>query len=393
MANIHELIEKRAAVWESVKDGFERTERDGISLDSPEAEERYTRQHAELVELDRRIKELDDLNRRNADAAEMRDRYATAAPSVNVDAIRRMANGEIRSMEFAPEARDLTKGSSTAGGNTVPTSFYGQLWAHLIETSAIRQTRVRQIRTASGENLQVPKTTSHSSAALIGEGNTITESDPAFGQVTLGAFKYGLSIQVATELEQDTGVDLAGYLAMQAGRALANATGTHFVTGDGSSKPLGIVTASTLGVTGGDGVAGAFTSDNLIDLYYSVIAPYRINGEWLMSDGALKAARKLKDSDNQYIWAPGLTAGEPSILLGRPVFNDYNMAAPALDAKSVLFGDFSAYMIRDVAGVRVERSVDFAFQNDLVTWRFLLRTDGDLIDTTGAVKHFVGGSS
>ena len=75
------------------------------------------------------------------------------------------------------------------------------------------------------------------------------------------------------------------------------------------------------------------------------------------------------------------------------MFNDTNVADPAADAKSVCFGDMSKYFIRDVKGVRVERSADFAFQNDLITWRFILRTDGDLIDTTGAVKHFVGGAA
>jgi HK97 family phage major capsid protein len=112
-----------------------------------------------------------------------------------------------------------------------------------------------------------------------------------------------------------------------------------------------------------------------------------------MSDTAVAAARKLKDSTNQYLWQPGLVSGEPNAFLGRPLFTDPNVDAPGLSKKSVIFGDMSKYFIRDVAGVRVERSVDFAFQNDLVTWRFILRTDGDLIDTTGAVKVFVGGAS
>ena len=69
------------------------------------------------------------------------------------------------------------------------------------------------------------------------------------------------------------------------------------------------------------------------------------------------------------------------------------MANAALSAKSVLFGDFSAYYIRDVRELRFERSDNDEFNKDLVTFRALLRTDGDLIDTTGAIKHYAGGAS
>lgn len=392
MTQLHKLIETRANVWEQIKAHLDTAEAEGRS-DTVEADQTYIRMHTDIAELDKRINASVELEKANSAADEIRARYApqVEAPATQNDAdvLRRMVAGEVRGFEF----RDLSKLSAGAGANTVPTSFLGQLQAHMIDVSAIRQTNVTVITTDSGEALQVPKTTAHSSAALIAEAGSITESDPAFGMVTLDAFKYALAIQVSSELETDTGVDLSAYLAMQAGRALGNASGAHFVTGTGSAQPNGVVTASTLGVTGSASVAGAFTADNLIDLYYSVIASYRRQGSWLLSDAGIKAARKLKDGDLNYIWAPGLTAGEPSTLLGRPVVTDPNVAAPALSAKSVVFGDMSAYMIRDVRGVRVERSADFAFGNDLVTWRFILRTDGDLVDTTGAVKHFIGNAA
>lgn len=390
--NLHAMIEARASLWAQIKAHLDTVEAEGRAA-TGEAEAAYVRMHADLSELDARIAEAVELDKRNAQAADIAARYAVkpAAPAVvnDDDIIRRMVAGEVRGHEF----RDLSKLSAGAGANTVPTSFLGQLQQHMIDVSAIRQTNVTVIRTAGGEALQVPKTTAHSSAALIAEAGAITESDPAFGMVTLDAFKYALAIQVSSELEQDTAVNLSAYLAMQAGRALGNASGAHFVTGDGSAKPNGVVTASTLGVTGGAGVAGAFTADGLIDLYYSVISAYRKNGTWLMSDAGIKAARKLKDSDGQYLWVPGMVAGEPSTLLGRPVVTDPNVAAPALAAKSVVFGDMSAYMIRDVGGVRVERSAEYAFGNDLVTYRFIIRTDGDLVDTTGAVRHFIGNAA
>lgn len=394
---LKKLIEERANVWEQTKAHLDTVEKEGREF-TGEADETYTRLNVRMSELDERIGELHSMDERNRKADEVRAQYAEQTPVVKEEAkvesdddiLRAMVAGERRFFEF----RDLSKLSAGAGANTVATNFYAQLQQHMIENSAIRQSNVTVITTDGGQALQIPKTTTHPTAGIIAEAGTITESDPVFAQVTLDAFKYAFSVQVSSELENDTGVDLAGYLAERGGVALGNGSGAHFVTGTGSSQPNGVVTASTLGVTGANSVVGAFSVDNLIDLYYSVISPYRKNGTWIMADAAIKAARKLKDpTSGEYLWNNSVLADEPNTLLGRPVLNDTNIADPALSAKSVVFGDLSKYFIRDVRGVRVERSVDFAFDKDLVTWRFLLRTDGDLIDTTGAVKHFIGGAS
>jgi HK97 family phage major capsid protein len=166
-------------------------------------------------------------------------------------------------------------------------------------------------------------------------------------------------------------------------------------TGDGSSKPTGIVNSSTAGKTGSTSVSGAFTGDNLIDLRYSVGSAYTSQPGvgWMMNNTAMAAARKLKGSTNDhYLFAPGMN-GDPDSLLGFPVYLNDSMANPAVSAKSVLFGHFPSYYIREVNGIDVAVSDDFAFDYSVRTFRVQLRTDGLLIDQTGAVKHFVGGAS
>jgi len=366
-----------------------------------EEEGSWVKGNAHLASLDERISVVLDHEKRNADIEAALGRYGTpetpAAPAaVSIeDELRALGRGELRSVVVPAERRDLTKGTSTAGGDTVPTSFYGQVWEHMIESSAILQAGATVINTAAGENLEIPVTTAHSSGALISEGGSLTESDPAFVKRTLGAYKYGLSIQASSELVADTGFDLLGYLARQAGRAVGNAMGVHLITGSGSSQPSGIVTGASTGVTGSASVSGAFTADNLIDLYFSVIAPYRNSTScaWIMKDATLASVRKLKDSQNQYLWQPSLIVGQPDTLLGKPVFTDPNVAAVALSAKSVIFGDISAYYARIAGGIRFERSDDFAFSTDLVTFRAIVRADGTLADRTGAVKLFVGNAA
>lgn len=406
---VEKLRERRGKVWEEAKALADHAADENRAF-TAEEQGKWDALNEELDKLDTRIKSALDTEKRAKETDELFNsiRGTKPEPSNPQTRAREERNSELRSFllgqtgrvfDVMPKGpidyRTLTKGSATAGGNTVPTSFYERLVAHLIEVSAIMQAGATILNTNSGESIQVPKTTSHSTAAIVTEGSAIGASDPAFGQITLGAYKYGTLIQVSRELLEDTGVDLEGYLAMQAGRALGNAFGAHAVTGDGSSKPRGVVTDATLGVTGGAGVGGAFTSDNLIDLFYSVIAPYRASQstKWIMRDSSVAVARKLKDTTGQYIWQPGLTADAPDTILGKQVLTDPNVAAVATSAKSVLFGDFSQFFIRLAGGVRFERSDDYAFNTDLVTFRALLRADSALVDLTGAVKYFAGNAA
>jgi HK97 family phage major capsid protein len=407
---VKRLRDRRANVWEQAKALADRAAEENRAL-SAEEEGEWQSLNAELDALDKRIKNVLDGEQRAKDAEEAMSKLR-GEPRKKVtgnggtqaqgsEELRTFLRGEgPRVFDVVPDGpvdfRDLTKGTSSAGGYTVPTGFYNRLMAHLIENSAILQTGPTVLNTQSGENIQVPKTTSHSSAAIVAEAAAISESDPAFGQLTLGAYKYGVLIQVSRELLTDAGVDIEGYLSMQAGRALGNAFGTHMVTGSGSSQPRGVVTDATLGVTGATtGVSGLFTADELIDLQYSVIAPYRASRScyWLTRDATLGKIRKLKDQNDQYLWQPSMIVGAPDTLLGKPIVTDPNVAAVATSAKSVLFGDFSQYFVRFAGAVRFERSDEYAFNTDLVTFRALLRADAALVDLTGAVKYYVGAAS
>lgn len=420
---IQRLRERRSNVWEQAKGLADKAAEENRAF-SAEEQGTWDALNEELDKLDQRIKSAIDTAQRSKDADAAFDRLTGGnkggsgggqgggqrgqggaqggqAPQDQSE-LRAWMRGESggRFYDVRPSGpidfRSLTKGTATAGGNTVPTSFYDRLIAHLIQTSAILQSGATVLNTDSGETIQVPKTTAHSTGAIVTEGGTIGTSDPAFGQIPLGAFKYGALIQVSRELLDDTGVDLEGYLAMQAGRALGNAFGAHAITGSGTGQPRGVVTDATTGVTGGTGVTGAFTADNVIDLFFSVIAPYRRSpaAAWMMADSSIAALRKLKDSTGQYLWQPGLQAGAPDMILGKPVIMDPNVSAVGLSNKSLIFGDMSQYFVRLAGGgIRFERSDEFAFNSDMVTFRALMRADGALVDLTGAVKVFAGGAS
>jgi len=413
------LRDRRLNVWNQAKEIADRAAEENRNF-APEEQGTWDALNSELDQLDARIKSAMDTEARAKDQEEAFNKLSgkpqsggAPAPDQRAAELRSFLKGEAgtkRWFDVVPDGpvpadfRTLSKLTTGAGGNVVPTSFYNRLMAHLIEVSAILQSGATVLNTTSGEVLQVPKTTSHSTALLTAEAGTITASDPAFGQASLGAYKYGVLIQVSRELVDDSGVDLEGYLAMQAGRALGNALGADLVTGTGSTKPTGILNNSTLGVSGASGLSGGFGSqsatgtsgaDYLIDLFYSVISPYRASSacSWLVRDATMAVIRKLKDTTGQYIFQPSLVAGTPDTVMGKPIRSDPFMPAIATGgAKSVLFGDISQYFVRLAGGVRFERSDDFAFSTDLVTFRALIRGDGVLVDQTGAVKHFAGGA-
>ena len=301
---------------------------------------------------------------------------------------RSMAMGEQRGHTFEKRA------ALVPSTNTVPKSFYDQVFdvaraaGPMLETSEILQT-------ASGNDLTIPTLTAYSAMTLKGAGAALDDVEPTYASITLGAFKYGGIIQAASELVTDAGFDLASHLANQAGNGIGYAVNEALTVGTGSSQPNGIVTASGEGKVGGTGVAGAFTADDLIDLIYSVDGATRRKASFALqaNTSSIGAMRKLKDTAGNYLYnISQVGPGGQDTFAGFNVFENPHMADTALDAKSVIAGSLDSYKVRLAGGLDVASSTDFAFQNDLTTWRFTMRLDGDLTHAS-EVKHFVGGAS
>lgn len=400
---IKKLREQRNAAWKAATEILDKAEAEGRELSTEESES-WRKANADVDAFATREQELVDAELRQRDAedtyrkldARPAERGAPNPDGVLED-VRSFLRGEKRAVDIAKDTtfRDLVKGTPAAGGVTVQATLYGQLMEHLIEVSGLMQGVPTMIETDSGETIDIPVTTAFSTAGLTAEAAAIAESDPAFAKRSLGAYKYAFLTQISRELIDDSAFDLQGFLARQGGRGVGNALGAHLIAGTGINQPAGLATLATVGVTSATGVAGAFTTENLIDLFYSVIAPYRnsASAAWLMKDQTLAAVRKLKDTTGQYIWQPSLQIGAPDTLLGKAVRTDPNVASVAINATSVLFGDVSTYFVRLAGGIRFERSDDFAFANDLVTFKTVIRGDGVLADQTGAVKAFKGAAS
>ena len=396
---IERLTEQRARAWEQAKALLDTAASENRDLSGEEAEQ-FNRINEDIDAMDARRKSILDIEARERAIDESRAalgvpsdfavRTATPTEKTDADIIREIALGERRSFSF--EQRDVLKSST---GAPVPTSFYDTLVEHLVVQGPMLDGNVVTIlTTSSGENLQIPRTATYTSPAIEAEAAAIDESDPTFAAfVTLGAYKYAASFQLSREVVEDSGINLLDFVARQAAVGMGTAVNAGLTVGTGTVQPTGIVTAAGSGVVGGTGVAGVPSADALVDLVYSVASPYRRRGaSFQMRSTTLAAVRKLKDNDGQYLWAPGLANGEPDRLLGYPVFENPDIAATGTGAKSVIFGDMSAYYVRQVRGIDFARDDSVGFLNDLITFRVTWRGDGNLPDAT-AVKYFQGGAS
>jgi HK97 family phage major capsid protein len=207
----------------------------------------------------------------------------------------------------------------------------------------------------------------------------------------LGAYKYSFITQISREMVEDAGVDILGFLAEQTGNELGYRVNAALTTGTGTVQPNGIVTAAGSAVTG---TSLNPTADNLIDLVYSIdTAGRRLPGAgFMMNATSVANVRKLKDSAGQYLFSPSLSADARDLLLGYPIFENPAMATAASAVKPVIFGHLPSYIVRQVGGIRLDRSDDFAFSNDLITFRATFRVDGNLPQTSH-VKFFKSSNS
>ena len=390
---IKQQADARARAWEEAKSLLDHAATENRDL-SAEENEKYNKINAELENRAKVIETIKADQEREMRAMEAmkglenqaRPEEVSASTKNDADAIRSLARGDIRSYDF--EKRDVTKGSQ---GSPVPTSFFDQVLlvarhvGPMLETSTI-------LNTAGGENLQIPSLSTYSTGTVTTEGNAIGESDPVFNNfVTMSAYKYSFLTQVSRELIEDSGVDILGFLATQTGNAMGYAINEALTIGTGTVQPNGIVPRAGSAVTG---TSLNPTADNLIDLVYSVdTAGRRLPGTgFQMNAASIANVRKLKDNAGQFLFTPSLGADARDMILGYPIFENPAMATAASAVKPVIFGHLPSYYVRQVGGLRLDRSDDFAFSNDLVTFRATFRVDGNLIQTSH-VKYFKSSNS
>ncbi|WP_197919319.1 phage major capsid protein [Thiosulfatihalobacter marinus] len=278
-------------------------------------------------------------------------------------------------------------GTDSEGGYLVPTTFSGELLQAMKDYGGVRSV-ARTISTVGGNALEWPTIDETAETGeWIAENDSATDGDLSFGTTSIGAHKASSRVvTVPFELLQDSGIaDLPGMINGLLAARLSRLTNTAYTVGNGTGKPTGVVNGAGAGYATATGLTDSFTWDDLYELEHSVDPFYRRDASWMFHDTTLKIAKKLKDGDSRPIWVPGVSGSAPAEINGYGYTINQDMAEPAPSADSMLFGDFSKYLIRDIMDVALFRFTDSAYtkkgQVGFMAW---MRTDGKTIHANNA---------
>lgn len=291
----------------------------------------------------------------------------------------------LRSQGRSAEYRDQDNTSGPGGAYLIPQGFQNELEVALKYFGGMRQAS-RIITTAAGNVLPWPTTNDTTvRGSRLGANAVINPAQLAsqtFGQVVFQAWTYTSGvIRVPNELLNDSAFDLEAEIRLRFAERIGRIQNNEFTLFTGSTGPNGVVNAAPTGVTGPTGETTGCSYNDVINLEHSVDPAYRQSAIYMFHDSTLAILRLLKDSMGRPIWAQGINAGAPDTINGYKYVINQDMPVMAANAKSMAFGDFSKYVIRDVAGSAVVMRLSelFALQNETAFVAFL-RSDGQLLD-------------
>ena len=383
---ISELRTKRATAWDAAKAFLDSHRNDKGTL-SAEDDATYSRMESEITDLGKEISRLERLEAMDKEMSRPTTTPLTAKPEAPKadtkvgrasDAYKDAFWNHARKRDSYEIRNALQVGTDSEGGYLVPDTFEKKLITSLEEENVIRR-HAHVFATSSGSH-KIPIVSTRGTAAWVDEEGQIPESDDAFGQQLIGAHKIATLIKVSEELLNDSAFDLESYFATEFARRIGNLEEAAFLTGNGTAKPTGIladVGGAEIGVTAASETA--ITADELIDLFYSLKSPYRKKAIWVLNDSTVRAIRKLKDSNGQYLWHPALNDGEYDTILGKRIFTTPYAPELGAGAKSIAFGDFSYYWIGDRAGITFRRLNERYAETGQVGFLASKRVDGKLI--------------
>lgn len=402
MQSIQALRERRTALAQSLHDLLDKNPGEKWNKD---LQANYDQAMAEIEAIDgeaKRIQAVLDRIAENAETDQIRNAVERHAHDdkrpEHVKAFwKLMRAGEklVTPEEWGALRNTMSVGTASQGGYTVPTEVATSVADALKAYGGMRSV-AEVFRTATGSDINFPTSDGTSETGeQIGENTTATGADPSFGVVTLKTYKYSSKVvAVPFELLQDTAIDIEAFIRGRLVTRLGRITNTKFTVGTGTGEPNGIVTAAGAGKVGTTGQTATVIFDDLVDLIHSVDPAYRAMGNcrFMMNDASLKVIRKLKDGQGRPIFLPGydgLGKAMPDTILGYPVTINQDIAVMAANAKSILFGDFTYYKIRDAMDIQMFRFDDSAYiklgQIGFLAW---MRSGGNFVDVGGAVKYY-----
>ncbi len=389
MPTLADLREKRSDLFHKQHELLTEIESTTDESRRAELETKYDRRDVELDSVDASIKRHEKLEARRAEAevvADIAERGGNPATEGEDDesGAERRGRPEIRQRVQLPEAVNspeyrsalveyilhgrealtaeqrstLTAGVDADGGYAV-SQTWDALYNPLREFSVLRSAAT-VINGRTGGLFRIPRVASRliiPGTGIVPESATAPNDAPSLDQIQLRTFTLRHEVKATEEAWEDEDFDVDTFIAGELGFELALKSGALYANGTGSAssadtQPQGLFPGVNAGHT-----AASIGYDQLVEVIHSVIAPYRINGAWVMNDGTVKDIRKLKDTTGRPLWEWSVQNGQPDRLLGYNVLIEpFSPANGAAGTRPIVFGDIKrALVIRDVVGIRMQR--------------------------------------
>jgi HK97 family phage major capsid protein/HK97 family phage prohead protease len=254
------------------------------------------------------------------------------------------------------EIKSLTVANDATAGYLAPESFASELIKLLREYSPIRA--YARVISVGASEVKYPRRIGSTVAAWVDETEDRTASDPAYEQVSIKPYELATFTDVSNQLLEDNAYNLEGELSADFAETFGKAEGTAFVTGSGTGRPKGLLTASGISEVK-TGNASAFPSSNpadvIIGMFHALPTAHAQRGVWLMNRNTLATVRKWKDGQGRYLVIDPISEGAAITLLGRPIVEAIDMPDIAANAYPILFGDLQGYRIIDRVSLSVLR--------------------------------------
>jgi len=402
--NTKKLIDERG----QINDEMERLGKI-VSEEGKEWTSEEERKFDELAEkdtkLEKRIADLDGLNSRQSIEVEKVEEVAARA-NIDVEQVQdkkedykraygnylKYGNEGLNAAEktlLTSVARAQTV-TTTGGGYFIPTDLSNEIITSLVSFGGMREV-AKILPTSSGNNIDYPTSNDTANKGVLISINTkASEVAFALGTKQLNAYKFSSnSIIVPNELMQDSAFNIEQFVTQTLAERLARGTNEYYTgtggKGTGTSQPQGIINGATQGKLSASSTTTTFSE--LLDLKASVDPAYRANASWMMNDNSLNVIKKLSmTTANQSIWQAGIIGSAPATIDGQKYTINQDLDDMADNTRSWLYGDFSKFIIRDVAGMAIKRSNEVYMETDQAVFVGFMRTDSRLMDTA-AVKY------
>jgi HK97 family phage major capsid protein len=401
MKSLQAMREKRAALAKDLHALIDGTE--GKTW-TPENQATYDAKLKEVDDLDAGIKRVSDVQARLATeslAGEIIDKSEHLAGKGSKGAALfakwvRGGDSALSAAEWTEIRNTMSTTTGSEGGYSVQTEVATKIMDALKAFGGVRSVAT-VLQTGAGNPMSFPTSDGTSETGeQVAENTEVAAADPVLGTLALDTYKFSSKVVACpVELLQDSTVDIEAFVNGRLATRIARITNNKFTLGTGSSTPRGVVVAAGAGKVGTTGQTLSVIFDDLVDLVHAVDPAYRgLPGcAFMMHDDSLAVVRKLKDTQGRPIFLPGydgLTGTMPDSLLGYPIQINQDMAVMAASAKSILFGNFSFYYVRDVVGsVAMHRFTDSAYAKlGQVGFLQFSRHGGNLMDVGGAIKYY-----